>query len=234
MVELSLIIPAHNEARRISESLKHYLKFISDKDEIIVVCNGCSDNSFEIVKEFTKKNNNLKTIDIKERIGKGAAVIKGFKIANGKFLGFMDADNAFDLNYIKKMINELKRDDIDVIIASKWKGSSFFKVSENYIRKILAIGWNLLVRSLLGMNFKDTQAGAKFMKRKAFEDIDHNFICRGFDFDVELLFKLKEKGFKIKEVYVPSKKEKFSTFHLRYIPRMFFDLVKLSRRRFNL
>lgn len=234
MVELSLIIPAHNEARRISESLKQYLKFISKEDELIVVCNGCKDNTFEIVKEFSKKNKNLKAVEIKERIGKGAAVIKGFKLAKGEFLGFMDADNAFELGYIRRMINELKKDDVDVIIASKWKGSSFFKVSENYIRKILAIGWNLLVRVLFGMNFKDTQAGAKFMKRKAFDDIDHNFICRGFDFDVELLFKLKEKGAKIKEVYVPSKKEKFSTFHLRYIPGMFFNLIKLSRRRFNL
>ncbi len=232
-MEISLVIPAHNSAPLISSSINAYSKFLSKfcrKYEIVVVCNACRDNTAESARQVAKKDKHVKVVEIKER-GKGYALLKGFGIAKHSIIGFMDADNSFNLKSVRNML--LLIDGYDCIIASKWIGRAMFDIKEPLTRKILAVGWRMLSFILLGLNFKDTQAGCKFLKRKAFLSIDKNFICTGFDFDIELLYKLKRKGFKIKEVYVPTIKAfKFSTFRLRFVPGMFWHMLKLWSRTF--
>lgn len=226
-IKISLVVPAHNSEKIIGKSIKVYGKFLSQykKHELIVVCNACKDNTFWAARKAAHGNKSIRIINIWER-GKGFALLKGFQTARYDFIGFMDADNSFDLNFVQKMIAMLE--EADCVIASKWLRRGFLQIAEPFTRKILAIGWRILGLILFGLNFKDTQAGCKFLKRKAFNSIDKNFICTGFDFDVELLYKLKKKGFSIKEVYVPTIKAfKFSTFRLRFVPSMFWRMLKL-------
>ena len=235
MLKLSLIIPTYNEEQRIVKTLQNYIyhlqKHLPRQFEIIVVLNGCRDRSAEIVKIFSRKYKEIRYADIKEPLGKGGAVLHGFQIAKGEIIGFLDADDAFDLTAVQIMIDELLKGEVDCLIASKWKGIRFSAVTEPFLRKVLGRGWNLWVRILLGIKVKDTQAGAKFLRRDVFNKISHNFICRGFDFDIELLLRLKQKGCTIREQYVPSKHIPGSTFNLKYIPRMFKDLIKLWWKR---
>ncbi len=238
MLKLSLIIPAYNEEERIGKTLQsyqyHLQKYLPKFFEIIVVLNGCKDRSPEIVKSFAKKNKAVRYADIPGAIGKGGAVLHGFEMAKGKIIGFLDADAAFDMITIQSMIDRLLQGEVDCLIASKWKGVRFSTVSEPFVRKILSRGWNTLVRLLLGLHLHDTQAGAKFLRRDVFNAIGHNFICRGFDFDIELLLRVKQKGFTIKEEYVPSKHIPGSTFSLKHVPCMFKDLLNLWWRKNNL
>ena len=238
MLKVSLIIPAYNEEQRIGRTLHNYVfhlqKYLPDQFEIIVVLNGCRDKSLEIVQSFAKKNKQVKYANIQEAIGKGGAVLHGFQMAKGKIIGFLDADDAFDLLAVQPMIDELLRGKIDCLIASKWKGIPFSAVSEPFTRKLLSRGWNTLVNNLLGLKVHDTQAGAKFLRKDIFDKIGHDFICRGFDFDIELLLRLNKKGCTIEEKYVPSKHIPGSTFNLKYIPRMFKDLIKLWWRKNSL
>src|SRR3989344_5442103 len=97
MVKLSIVIPAYNEEKRIGRTLDNYLNFFSKKIrnfEIIVVLNGCKDNTFDIVKRFIKKSNKIRYLIFKENIGKGGAIVEGFKTARGDLIGFVDADMA--------------------------------------------------------------------------------------------------------------------------------------------
>lgn len=233
MLKLSLIIPTHNEELRIGKTLHNYLfhlqKHLPREFEIIVVLNDCHDKSQEIVKAFAQKYKEVRYVDISEAIGKGGAVLEGFKIAKGKIIGFLDADDAFDLTAVQVMIDELLKEEIDCLIASKWKGIRFSAVNEPFFRKILSRGWNTLAQIVLGIKVEDTQAGAKFLRRDVFNTISHDFICRGFDFDIELLLRLKQKRCSIKEQYVPNKHIPGSTFSLKHIPKMFRDLLKLWR-----
>jgi dolichol-phosphate mannosyltransferase len=229
-INLSLVVPTHNASVVISNSLKEYSSFLSslcDNYEIIVVCNACTDDTVKIVSTFSKRDKRIRCIELAEP-GKGLAVITGMKKANYEIIGFIDADNAFDLNSVGKMIRYLNENDCDCIIASKWLGRNIFQIEEPLTRKILAVGWKALTILLFQMRFHDTQAGCKFLKKRAFESIDKEFICKGFDFDVELLYRIKKKGFSIKEVRIPVLKSfKFSTFRLKYVPLMFFRLLKL-------
>lgn len=225
--KISLVVPAHNSEEIIGKSINVYEKLLSQyrNHELIIVCNACKDNTAGAARKAAHGSRSIKVISIEER-GKGFALLKGFRAARYDLIGFMDADNSFDLNSVQKMIAML--DEADCVIASKWLGRNFLQIAEPLTRKMLAIGWRMLSFILFGLNFKDTQAGCKFLKRRAFNSIDRNFVCTGFDFDVELLFKLKKKGFKIKEVYIPTIKAfKFSTFRLRFVPGMFWHMLKL-------
>ena len=225
---ISLVVPAHNSADVIAQTAKNYCTLLSKlagKYELIVVCNACTDDTEHIARKIAVKNRHIKAISIKER-GKGYAVLKGFKTAKYRIIGFMDADCVFDLDSVAEMIEQLEKH--DCVIASKWLGKNVFSIPEPLTRKVLAVGWKALTIFLLHMRFHDTQAGCKFMKQRAFNAIGKKFICNGFDFDVELLYKLKNKGFDIKEVYVPlAKVYPFSTFRLKFVPGMFWRMFRL-------
>jgi len=226
MTKMSIIVPAYNEGKRIESTLNSLLSNFSD-GEIIVISNGSKDNTIEILKRWKDKNKNLIYLDFSEKLGKGGAILEGMKIADGDWIGFIDADDAFDLKYLKTQL--LSLDNYDCIIASKWKGRNIFQVNEPIIRKILSRGWNILVRVLLNLNYYDTQAGAKFFKKEVKDNIGDDFISKGFAFDVELLNKIKKNNFSIKEIYVPSKFIPGSTFKLRHCKQMFKDLLKIWR-----
>lgn len=233
--ELSLIIPAHNEEKRILNTLKVYTKFFGDlvkNLEIIVVCNNSSDRTADIVSEFSKTDKNVRLVDIPYKIGKGGAILEGFKYVNYDYCGFIDADDAFEQEDLKKMIEAL--DENDVAIASKWKDKKFFEVNEPFSRKLLSRGWNQLIKWMLYLEFTDTQAGAKFFKRKAIDAIDRNFLCNGFEFDVELLWKFKKAKMKITEVSARTRHMPNSSFKVSYIVNMFSKLVTLYKLSQNL
>ena len=231
--ELSLIIPAHNEEKRILKTLKDYGEILPKKYkdyEVIVICNGCSDNTFNIVRESYKNNEKLKLINI-EKAGKGNAILNGFKIANKKYIGFIDADDPFESNNVVEMIDFL--DEYDGVIASKWKGRRFREVPEQFSKKVLGRGWNFLTKLFLKLKFKDTQGGAKFFRKEVIDKIDKDFICDGFEFDVELLYKINKNNFRILEHYLPLNRNESSTFKFKYIFKMFNKLLKIWRLSFK-
>ncbi|UCG95491.1 MAG: glycosyltransferase family 2 protein [archaeon] len=219
---ISVVIPSHNEEKVIEKVARNMSKLF-EKDEIIVVSNGCTDRTPEIVDRLNLKN--VKHINIKERIGKGGAVTEGFRCARGDILGFIDADDAFRNEDILKVVEETRK--TDCVIASKWKGRKFSDVDWPFVRKLASRMANLFIRILFGLNFSDTQAGLKFFRRKVLGSIDMDFFCRGFEFDIELLYKIKKKGFEIREIWVPIKSKNTSTFSLFWMPAMGLNLLRL-------
>ena len=114
----------------------------------------------------------------------------------------------------------------DVVIVSKYlKGKG--KKQEVFIRRMLSLGGSLISRSLFGLTFRDTQAGAKFFKRHVWEDVRNRYTCTGFEWDIEFLYRVRKFKFRVAEIYMPFKMEKFSTFRLKYLPGMVKRLLKL-------
>ena len=115
----------------------------------------------------------------------------------------------------------------DVFIASKYlKGQA--KIQDSLLRRLFSLGGSVFSKFFFKLSFRDTQAGAKFFRRAVWEKIDKNFICLGFDFDIEFLYKINKFSFKILEDYISlSKYEKFSTVSVKYLPGMIFRLLKL-------
>src|SRR3989338_11050064 len=94
---LSIVIPAYNEEKRISatvNSYKNYFKLILRNFEIIVVCDGCTDNTPNIVRKIALKNKKVRLLTFGYKLGKGGAIIRGFDASKGSIIGFTDADEA--------------------------------------------------------------------------------------------------------------------------------------------
>lgn len=221
MKKLSIIFPAYNEQDRITNTLKNFSSVFPDA-EFIVACNGCTDNTASIISGMP----NVKVIEFPQR-NKGYAVIEALKHARGDIIGFVDADGAFLAEDIAELISKIK--DKDAAIASRWKNQNFSDVRWGFTRKIGSRMWNFLSRVLFGLNFKDTQAGAKFFKKNVFDSIDKNFTLTEFCFDIELLYKIKKKKFDIEEIFIPINKNSKTSFNfLKESIKMFFLLFRFK------
>ena len=229
MKSLSIVIPAYNEEKRIARTLDAYSKFFSGnvKDfEIIVVLNNCKDNTLEIVEKFSKKSKKIKYLDFKRAIGKGKAIIEGFKVAKGNLIGFVDADMATSPSSFYDLIKNMNG--YDGIIASRWIKNSKIKEKQPLLKRIGSRGFNFLVYLLFDLKFKDTQCGAKLFKSYVIRSIMNEIGITKWAFDVNLLYLAKRKNYKIKEIPTEWNAVGASHFNLlKSIPEMFLGLIRL-------
>ena len=222
---ISLIIPAYNEEDRIEPCLMNYFNHFRDHEiGIIVVCDGI-DNTQGIVGKLSKNYPNIKLLNFNNKLGKGGAIIEGLKVAKGYKIGFVDADESVEPNDLKMMLDALL--DADGVIASRRLKDSRILIKQPLKRRIASRFFNILTRLIFGLDFKDTQCGAKVFKKEAIKDVLSELKTKGFEFDVELLWRLKKKGYKVIEFPITWKHSEGSSFSLSNAPKMFFSLLKV-------
>lgn len=221
---LSLIIPAYNEEQRIEPVLLRLCQHFENQ-EIIVVCNGCVDGTQALVGRVSRDYPQIRLLHFNHKLGKGAAIINGFKIAQGNVVGFVDADESVDSDDVARMYESLS--DCDGVIASRRLNESVILVRQPFRRRIASRVFNILVRMMFNLNFKDTQCGAKLFRKEVISSILDELNTKGFEFDVELLWKLRKRNFEIKEFPITWKHSENSRFSLKKTPEMFFSLVKV-------
>jgi len=231
---ISFVIPAYNEEKRIPETLDRYYHYFQRKGlsfEIIVVLNGCRDNTFDVVSAFSKKHPRVRYIDIEKPIGKGGAILKGFQIARGNYISFTDADGS---TYAKELVGLLNSiGDYDGIIASRWLKESFILVSQPWHRKVLSRTFNLFVRTVLGLPFKDTQCGSKIFRKDVIDALPEYFDVSGFAFDACLLYYLVKVGYRIKEHPIAWSDDRRSSLNVRKVGiDVFFSVIRVRLSRF--
>lgn len=225
-VNISIIIPAYNEEARITSTLAAYSDFsrasrkIGRLIELIVVCDGCTDKTAKISKRFK----NVKVLEFAERLGKGGGVFAGFSAAHGDYLGFVDADNAVTPEEYEKLISAVL-DGADCAIASRRiEGSRIFE-SRGEMQKFGSKALNSLAKLLFGLDIRDTQCGAKIFTRGIIEKIMPAMRSSGFEFDIEMLWRIKSAGYAIKEVPITWYGKKDAKFSMLESPKMFANLV---------
>ncbi|VVB94126.1 Glycosyltransferase AglD [uncultured archaeon] len=220
---VSLVIPAYNEENRIKNVMTRYLDFFPGF-ELIVVCDG-TDNTASIVKEFMNKYPQIKLLEFNERLGKGKGIIEGMKIARGNKIGFVDSDESIDPGDVGKMVDALSG--ADGVIASRRLKQSRVLIKQSLMRRISSKAFNILVNIIFNLGFEDTQCGAKFFRKEAISDVLNDLKTKEFEFDVELLWKLKTKGYNVVEYPITWKHSEGSSFSLFNGPKMIFSLLKV-------
>lgn len=228
--KISIVIPAYNEEKRIKKTLLKYIDFFDnnfkDKFEIIVVGNGCTDNTESIVNSLAKEFDCIRFLNFKEKLGKGGAIIQGFKVANADIIGFLDADGSTLPESILKLISIING--YDGVIASRWINGAVIGKKQPLARRIASRGFNILVRVLFGLKYLDTQCGAKFFKGEAVKRVLPELGLTDWSFDVDLLYRLSRKGYRIKEVPITWNNVGDSKLNLRKTPiKMFLSIVGL-------
>jgi len=235
MQKLSIIIPAHNEENRIEQTLHAYLGFFNDikkqgklETEIVVVLNGCADNTERVVRTIQKEWNNCILLNFKES-GKGFAIKQGFLNALTRpsdIIGFVDADMATSPQAFFALFEHLHT--ADGVIASRYRVDSIIQPPRPWIKRWGSrIFYESLIILLFGIRYSDYQCGAKLFKRRVIEAVAPHLTVTQWAFDVELLFLCKKYGFHVIEAATEWYDKAGSKLRISSGFRMLANLVKL-------
>ena len=200
----SIVIPAFNEGRRLGTTLEQITAFIAQEHwraELIVVNDGSTDNTAQLVRDFARQNPLIRLINNPGNRGKGFSVRNGMLNAHGDILLFTDADLSAPITEAPKLLAAIEAG-ADVAFGSRWLDPSLQTHRQSILRQVLGRGYNLLMRLILGLDYKDTQCGFKAFTSKAARIIFPAQQIERWGFDPELLFLARRARLNVKEVAV--------------------------------
>jgi glycosyltransferase involved in cell wall biosynthesis len=200
---LLILIPAYNEEHRIEPVLRDYAAFFQKnypgKFQIVVVLNGCTDNTLGVVRKVAAQFPMVRADEFKQPIGKGGALIEGLKLASqGDLIGYVDADGATPPRAFLELARHMEN--ADCVVGSRWLPDSVIHQAQTGNRQFASRVFHFIVQVLFWLNIHDTQCGAKLMRREVVEKIHPFLRIADMAFDINLLVAIKRAGFRIREV----------------------------------
>lgn len=202
--QYSIIIPAFNESERIATTLERVLGYAAERSwnaEIIVVDDGSRDATPDIVRQHMQRNAAVRLLQNPGNRGKGYSVRNGMLNARGEVLLFSDADLSSPIEEAYKLFAAIASG-AEVAIGSRWLQTELQTRRQPLYRQLFGRIFNLMLRIVLGLNFKDTQCGFKAFSRRSAEVLFPLQEIERWGFDPELLFLARRFGFKVVEVPV--------------------------------
>lgn len=211
----SIVIPAYNESARLGGSLEKILSYIARQGwsaEIIVINDGSRDNTAEIVRRLAQNNPALRLVENPGNRGKAYSVRNGILQARGAEIVFSDADLSSPIEEMPKLLQALA-DGADIAIGSRWVRPELQTQRQPLHRQFFGRVFNLGLRIVLGLKFKDTQCGFKAFQQRAAQKIFSLQKIDRWGFDPEILFLARKFGFRVQEVPVAWADSGGSRFH---------------------
>ena len=188
---LSVIIPAYNEEERIAATLRKiddFLHLFAPTSEIIVVNDGSSDRTAQIVTSFKNFSHSPVTHIFQNNGGKGSAVKKGMLASSSELRLFTDADGATDIYETFKLYAALKKANADGSIGSRALKDSVILTPQSLLRKITGNTLRTMTRATILPGIHDTQCGHKLFTKEFVQLLFPKLTIDGFSFDLELLY----------------------------------------------
>lgn len=229
--DLSIVIPAYNEERRLPRALAQIQEyFAKNKDlsgsvEILVVDDGSSDRTAAIVEEWSSRIPCLRLVPNGENRGKGYSVRHGMREARGRIALFTDADLSSPIEESEKLLSAIASGN-DVAIGSRAVDRSLIEIHQSPYRELAGILFNGFVRLFTGLPFHDTQCGFKAFVTEPSRVVFEQQRIERFGFDPEILFLAKRHGLRAKEIAVRWAHDPATKVHvIRDSLLMFGDLI---------
>ena len=169
----SFIIPAYNESERLATSLPKVLAYIRERQmqaEVIVVNDGSTDGTAEVTRNFAGRYPEIRLLENPGNRGKGYSVRNGMLHANGDVLLFTDADLSSPIYEATKLFAALE-EGADVAIGSRWLQAAMQTERQPWYRQLYGRLFNLGLRIVLGLKYRDTQCGFKAFTRAAIQTV---------------------------------------------------------------
>ena len=236
MIDLSVIIPAYNEATRISRSLEAvnmFLQYRPYTSEIIIVENGSTDKTAAIVKQYQAAQGsdpNPRIHLIRQSVGdKGQAVAAGMMAAQGWMRYMADADLSTPIWIVEDFIYSIKRSGADIVIGHRYDCQG-----QTILRKTMSSLFAAATRLILGPGIKDTQAGFKLFTARAAEMIFPMMQIHGWAFDVEALYLARQNGLEIQQLPIPWERQPDSKVKLMDPLKMLIDLARIKNAQYQI
>jgi glycosyltransferase involved in cell wall biosynthesis len=227
--QVSIVVPAFNEASRIGNSIAQidaYISRSSHSFELIVVDDGSSDRTAEIVR--SSRVQGLRLFSNDRNHGKGYTVRQGVLSARGEYVLFTDADLSAPIEELDKLFDVAAREGADIVVGSRAVDPKYIEKHQSSVREFGGKFFNLMVRLVLGLQVHDTQCGFKLFHRERCRRLFEQQRTFGFCFDAELLYLAKRSGLTVRETPVRWSHAEGSKVRLiRDGLRMFLDLVRI-------
>lgn len=199
-VDLSLVLACFNEGSTLSSSLLKIVEVLKSTRynwEIIAIDDHSRDSTYNILKKFSGNKRSFKVFKNSANIGRGGTVMLGIKKARGKVAGFIDVDLEVSPVYIPQFVRAIEKG-ADLVIATRIYKESWSSIN----RWVLSKGYSLLIRNLLTLGIKDTEAGYKFFNRKKILPILEKIKDKKWFFDTEIVARAVNKKMRVVEIPV--------------------------------
>jgi len=223
---MSVIFPAFNEEGNIRSTVEAAVKVlpkVARSWEIIVVDDGSSDATTAICDELNARYPEVGVISHGQNRGYGAALKSGIMAAKYDLIFFSDSDGQFDLRELQQLI--CWAEDYDIVAGYRAKRQ------DPLHRRINAVGWNVLVRLVLGIKIRDIDCAFKLFRRAVFDQVQIR--CVGAMVNTEILAQATRLGMRIRQVKVnhfPRRHGKQSGANIHVIIKAFRELSRLWRQ----
>ena len=203
-LDYSFVIPAYNERTRIQPTLDALLRYLQEQNwdaEILVVNDGSTDDTAQIVREYGKAHPQVLLLENPGNRGKGYSVRNGMLHARGDICLFTDADLSSPIEEARKLFDAIGRG-ADVAIGSRWLRVELQTERQPLYRQLFGRIFNLVLRVILGLRFADTQCGFKAFRHDAAQRIFPLQKIERWGWDPEILFLARRAGLRVDEVPV--------------------------------
>lgn len=225
-VELTVVIPAFNEARRLGKSLDRIISYLQAGErsyEVLVVDDGSRDATLEVAAHYQAQG--VRTIRLPQNRGKGAAVRTGVLSSSGRQILICDADLSTPINELPHLEKYLPT--YGLIVGSREADTADVRRPQPRLRKWLGRAFNVAARCAAVPGIRDTQCGFKLVRASEARQLFKNLMTDGFAFDVELLWLARRAGIAIAEVGVEWHDDRASRVNAwRDGPRMLFEILR--------
>lgn len=203
-VSISIIIPAYNEENRIGICLRTLSTYLTNKKwdfEIVVVVDGSSDNTADIVNSYHLMDSRISLFSLPSRLGKGGSIAAAaLQSITKEYMAYMDADLAADPAQLDQMIPYI--DDFDIVIGSRIMRGNLPRVKRPFHRALFSLLYSKTFRTLFRIPIYDPQCGIKLFKSDILPTLLTNTTISGFAFDTDLIVTAYALSMSIKEVPV--------------------------------
>ncbi len=197
-MRLDIVIPAHNEEHRIGRTLDGYRRRLVDPEiRFIVALDACTDATEQVVRSHTAQDERIETLQL-PKLGKGGAIRAAFARSDADLVGFVDADGATPPAELMRLAEAAA--DADGAIATRRHPAAVVPVGRSIPRRLTSAGFAFSVRTLLGLPYRDTQCGAKVLRRESAQRILPSLTSSDLSFDVDMLLAAREHGQRIVEL----------------------------------
>jgi dolichyl-phosphate beta-glucosyltransferase len=231
METLSIVIPAFNEEQRLPATLDRILGYLERSPigvtEILVVDDGSRDGT---AAQVEARGGIVRLVSNPGNRGKGYAVRSGMLAATGDWILSTDADLSAPIEELGKLIDAARRESAVVAIGSRALNRKLVKVHQPLMREVSGRAFNMVMRLVTGLPFRDTQCGFKLFRKDAAREIFSRQIEDGFSFDVEDLLIARTRGLRSIEVAVEWSNVEGTKVSLAQGMKSFTDLVRIRAR----
>ena len=235
METLSIVIPAYNEEQRLPATLDRIGSYVERSPvpvaEILVVDDGSRDGTAALAEARANRDKSIvRLVRNPGNRGKGYAVRNGMLAAKGDWILSTDADLSAPIEELEKLIAAVRRENAVVAIGSRALDRRLVKVHQPMMRELSGRAFNMVMRMVTGLPFRDTQCGFKLFRQDAAKNIFSRQVEEGFSFDVEDLVIARVLGLKSIEVPVEWSNVEGTKVSLTQGMKSFADLVRIRGR----